>query len=61
MSQILQQMLQDFKSVSHHFGRLCIKGLISLGSTLKSLIQSNSSLSFSISFFLSDVDYEIRI
>ena len=25
---ILQQMLQDFKSVSDHFGTLCIKGLI---------------------------------
>ena len=24
---ILQQMLQDFKSVSDHFGTLCIKGL----------------------------------
>ena len=25
---ILQQMLQDFESVSDHFGTLCIKGLI---------------------------------
>ena len=25
---ILQQMLQDFKSESAHFGTLCIKGLI---------------------------------
>ena len=24
---ILQQMLQDFESVSDHFGTLCIKGL----------------------------------
>ena len=24
---ILQQMLEDFKSVSDHFGMLCIKGL----------------------------------
>ena len=24
---ILQQMLQDFQSVSDHFGTLCIKGL----------------------------------
>ena len=26
-SKILQQMLEDFKSVSDHFGTLCIKGL----------------------------------
>ena len=24
---VLQQMLEDFKSVSDHFGTLCIKGL----------------------------------
>ena len=30
---ILQQRLQDFKSVSDHFGTLCIKGLTMTGKT----------------------------
>ena len=29
---ILQHLPQDFSSVSDHFGTLCIKGLIELGS-----------------------------
>ena len=32
---ILQQMLQDFYSVSDQFGTLCIKGLITLLDTLR--------------------------
>ena len=28
---LMQQMLQDFLSVSDHFGILCIKGLMPLG------------------------------
>ena len=33
-------LLQDFRSVSDHFGTLCIKGAISLGYTVKRPVNS---------------------
>ena len=38
LQQMLQQMLQDFKSVSGHFGKLCIKGLSKLKKANTTLI-----------------------
>ena len=38
---ILQQMLQDFKSVSDHYGALCTKGLRLGFNNFKSLLTQN--------------------
>ena len=44
---ILEQMLQDFESVSDHFGTLCIKGLRSLASQF---ISDTASCKFEVMF-----------
>ena len=39
---ILQQLLQDFLSVSDHFGTLCIKGLKCINDTDFQILNSES-------------------